>query len=88
VAMLNYRFIYEIYYLLIGTIMVTMGVTLYPSMYTTWIFVVTFPKYRFIYGIYPPIGWDHFGRNWTDSLSWYIHKMDFCCYISKTQVYI
>jgi hypothetical protein len=35
--------------LLSGTIIVAMGMTLSPSIYTTWIFVVTSPKYRFIY---------------------------------------
>jgi hypothetical protein len=35
--------------LLAGTIIVAMGMTLSPSIYTTWIFVVTSPKYRFIY---------------------------------------
>jgi hypothetical protein len=72
--------------LLVGTVMVTMGMTLYPSIYMTWIFVVTFPKYRFIYRIYHPIGWHHFGRNWSDSLSWYIHNIDFCCDILKHRV--
>jgi hypothetical protein len=72
--------------LLVGTIMVTMGMTLHPSIYMTWFFVVTFPKYGFIYGIYHSIGWHHFGRNWSDSLSWYIHNIDFCCDIRKHRV--
>jgi hypothetical protein len=62
--------------LLAGTIMVTMGVTLCPSMYTTWIFVVTFPKYS-IYKIYHPIGWHNYGHNGNDSLFLYVHAMDF-----------
>jgi hypothetical protein len=35
--------------------MVSMGVTLYPNIYTMWIFVVTFLKYRSIYEIYHPV---------------------------------
>jgi hypothetical protein len=74
--------------LLAGTIMVAMGVTLYPGTYTIWISSWHFPKYMFIYEIYHPIGWHHYGRNGSDSLSWYIHDMDFIVTFSKIQVYI
>jgi hypothetical protein len=69
--------------LLACTIMVAVGWTLYPGIYATWIFVVTFPKHRFIYEIFHSIGWHHYGRSRIDSLSWYIHNMDFRCDILK-----
>jgi hypothetical protein len=45
-------------------------------------------NYRFLYKIYHPIGWHHYGRNGSDSLSWYIHDMDFIVTFSKIHVYI
>jgi hypothetical protein len=45
-------------------------------------------NYMFLYKIYHPIGWHHYGRNGSDSLSWYKHDMDFIVTFSKIHVYI
>jgi hypothetical protein len=69
--------------LLAGTVMVAMGVTLYPSIYTIWIFVMTFPKYRYMRFIILLASTIMAAMGLTLYHGMHIHDMDFRCGVAK-----